>query len=247
MLKLENITKSYITPEGNIPILVDLNIEILPGEFVSIMGPSGSGKSTFLGIAAGLDRPEKGKVFIDQEEITNKKESELGKIRNEKIGFIFQNFQLIKNLTAIENVALPLVISGKYKDSEIYDRAFHLLKKVSLENRTTHLPSQLSGGEEQRVAIARAFINNPKILFADEPTGNLDSKNGLLIMNMLLEINKSLGSTLIIVTHDQEIANYTNRILEMKSGSLIEKNNFLSSSGDKKTKIKKKSTNQKKK
>ena len=240
MLKLENVSKSFKTPEGNLPIIIDLNLEINSGEFVSIMGPSGSGKSTFLGLAAGLDKPDKGKIYIDGEEITNKQESELGKVRNEKIGFIFQNFQLIKNLTALENVALPLVISGKYKDKEIYERAFQLLKKVSLENRVSHLPAQLSGGEEQRVAIARAFINNPKILFADEPTGNLDSKNGSLVMNMLLELNKSMRSTLIIVTHDRDVANYTNRILEMKSGILIEKNLFPSNQEEKVIKSKKK-------
>ncbi|NBU98613.1 MAG: ABC transporter ATP-binding protein [Spirochaetia bacterium] len=193
------------------------------GEFVAVMGPSGSGKSTFLGIAAGLDRPNRGRVFIDGEEISSKPEAELGKMRSEKIGFIFQNFQLIKNLSALENVALPLIISGRYKDKEIRNRAMELLKKVSLEARSNHLPAQLSGGEEQRVAIARAFINNPKVLFADEPTGNLDSKNGDLIMNMLLDLNRSMGSTLIIVTHDSAVADYASRILEMRNGILSER------------------------
>jgi putative ABC transport system ATP-binding protein len=223
MLKLEKIYKSYKTPEGELPILFDLNLDVNAGEFISIMGPSGSGKSTFLGIAAGLDKPDKGRVYIDGEEITSKQEDQLGKIRSEKIGFIFQNFQLIKNLNAIENVGLPLLISGKYKDKEIKERAGELLKKVSLEARIHHLPSQLSGGEEQRVAIARAFINNPKLLFADEPTGNLDSRNGELIMNMLLDLNKSMGSTLIIVTHDPAVADYSSRIMEMRNGVLSEK------------------------
>jgi putative ABC transport system ATP-binding protein len=223
MLKLDKIYKSYSTPEGDLPILIDLNLEIIAGEFVAVMGPSGSGKSTFLGIAAGLDRPNRGRVFIDGEEISSKPEAELGKMRSEKIGFIFQNFQLIKNLTALENVALPLIISGRYKDKEIRNRAMELLKKVSLEGRANHLPAQLSGGEEQRVAIARAFINNPKVLFADEPTGNLDSKNGDLIMNMLLELNRSMGSTLIIVTHDSAVADYASRILEMRNGILSER------------------------
>jgi putative ABC transport system ATP-binding protein len=223
MLKLEKIFKSFKTPEGELPILYDLNLDVMAGEFISIMGPSGSGKSTFLGIAAGLDKPDRGRVYIDGEEITSKQENQLGKVRSEKIGFIFQNFQLIKNLSAIENVSLPLLISGKYRDKEIKDRARELLKKVSLEARIHHLPSQLSGGEEQRVAIARAFINNPKLLFADEPTGNLDSRNGDLIMNMLLDLNRSMGSTLIIVTHDPGVADYSSRIMEMRDGVLSEK------------------------
>ncbi len=223
MLKLEKIYKSFKTPEGELPILYDLNLDVKAGEFISIMGPSGSGKSTFLGIAAGLDKPDRGRVYIDGEEITSKQENQLGKVRSEKIGFIFQNFQLIKNLSAIENVSLPLLISGKYKDKEIKERASELLKKVSLEARIHHLPSQLSGGEEQRVAIARAFINSPKLLFADEPTGNLDSRNGDLIMNMLLDLNRSMGSTLIIVTHDPGVADYSSRIMEMRDGVLSEK------------------------
>lgn len=224
MLILEKISKSFDTPDGRISILNQLNLDIPQGEFVSIMGPSGSGKSTFLGIAAGLDRPDSGRVLIDNVDITAMKEKNLARIRSEKIGFIFQNFQLIKNLTALENVTLPLLITGNFNDKEMKEKALFLLKKVSLENRISHYPSQLSGGEEQRVAIARAFVNNPKLLFADEPTGNLDSTNGSIVMNMLLELNKTMGSTLIIVTHDPNIASLTSRTYEMKNGQLISKN-----------------------
>jgi len=223
MLILDAISKSYITPEGKLTILNNLNVTIQQGEFVAIMGPSGSGKSTFLGIAAGLDRPDAGRVIVDGVDISAMKEKDLAKIRSEKIGFIFQNFQLIKNLTALENVTLPLLISGKYTDKEMKEKALFLLQKVSLENRISHYPSQLSGGEEQRVAIARAFVNNPKLLFADEPTGNLDAINGNTVMNMLVDLNKTMGSTLVIVTHDPSIATLTGKTYEMKSGQLIEK------------------------
>lgn len=223
MLVLEKISKSYNTPEGKLSILDHLNISIQQGEFVAIMGPSGSGKSTFLGIAAGLDRPDTGRVIVDGVDISAMKEKDLAKIRSEKIGFIFQNFQLIKNLTALENVTLPLLISGKYNDREMKEKALFLLQKVSLENRVSHYPSQLSGGEEQRVAIARAFVNNPKLLFADEPTGNLDATNGNIVMNMLVDLNKTIGSTLVIVTHDPSIAALTDKTFEMKGGQLIEK------------------------
>lgn len=241
MLILNDVCKSFITPEGKLLILNNLNVKIRNGEFASIMGPSGSGKSTFLGIAAGLDKPDTGIVSIDGTDITNLKENELAKIRSEKIGFIFQNFQLIKNLTALENVTLPLIISGKYKDKDIKDKAYFLLEKVSLANRVSHYPSQLSGGEEQRVAIARAFINNPKILFADEPTGNLDQKNGSIIMNMLIDLNKTMGSTLVIVTHDSRVASLTDKIYEMKNGVLVEQALNSTDNESKQLKSKKKS------
>ncbi|MCB1142614.1 MAG: ABC transporter ATP-binding protein [Leptospiraceae bacterium] len=223
MLKLEKVSKAYITPEGKLPVLRDLTADIPAGSFISVMGPSGSGKSTFLGIAAGLDKPDSGKILIDGDDITQKTENELAVIRSQKIGFIFQNFQLIKNLTALENVALPLLIGGKLKDNEIMQRAEEILIKVSLKDRMKHLPGQLSGGEEQRVALARAFINNPKLLFADEPTGNLDARNGEIVMKMLIDLNKTFGSTLIIVTHDPVVSSFTDKVLEMRDGRLMEK------------------------
>ena len=199
--------------------LININ-KIEQGEFVAIMGPSGSGKSTLLGIAAGLDRADTGDVVLDSVKMSLLSEDELAKLRANKVGFIFQNFQLIRTLNAIENVSLPLIISSKLNEKEIKQKAMTLLEKVSLEHRMTHFPSQLSGGEEQRVAIARSFINNPKILFADEPTGNLDSKNGNAVMDMLVSLNKENNSTLIIVTHDPKVAALADRILEMENGEI---------------------------
>jgi putative ABC transport system ATP-binding protein len=223
LLKLENVSKIYKSHDEALTILNSLNMEIKRGEFVAIVGPSGSGKSTLLGVTAGLDIIDSGKIFLDSIEISNKKESELCKIRSEKIGFIFQNFQLVKNLNALENVSLPLIIQNKFKDKDIKVMAEEMLEKVSMKHRLSHFPSELSGGEEQRVAIARAFINQPKILFADEPTGNLDEKNGQAVMDMLIELNKKTGSTLVIVTHDDKVAALADRILEMREGKVFEK------------------------
>ena len=220
MLELININKNYTSPEHSLHVLKNINIKIEQGEFVAIMGPSGSGKSTLLGIAAGLDRADTGDVVLDSVKMSALSEDELAKLRANKVGFIFQNFQLIRTLNAIENVSLPLIISSKLNEKEIKQKAMTLLEKVSLEHRMTHFPSQLSGGEEQRVAIARSFINNPKILFADEPTGNLDSKNGNAVMDMLVSLNKENNSTLIIVTHDPKVAALADRILEMENGEI---------------------------
>ncbi len=220
MLELININKNYTSSEHSLHVLKNINIKIEQGEFVAIMGPSGSGKSTLLGIAAGLDRADTGDVILDSVKMSGLTEDELAKLRAEKVGFIFQNFQLVKTLNAIENVSLPLIISTKLTEKEIKEKALNLLEKVSLEHRVTHFPSQLSGGEEQRVAIARSFINNPKILFADEPTGNLDSKNGNAVMDMLKLLNKENNSTLIVVTHDPKVAALADRVLEMENGEI---------------------------
>lgn len=223
MLELININKNYTSSEHSLHVLRNINVNIKQGEFVAIMGPSGSGKSTLLGIAAGLDRPDTGEVILDTINMKGLSEDQLAKLRSEKVGFIFQNFQLIRTLSAIENVSLPLILSTKLSEKEIKERATSLLEKVSLEHRLSHFPSQLSGGEEQRVAIARSFINNPKILFADEPTGNLDAKNGEIVMNMLTTLNKENNSTLIIVTHDPKVASLADRVLEMENGSIQER------------------------
>ena len=223
MLELININKNYTSSEHSLHVLKNINIKIEQGEFVAIMGPSGSGKSTLLGIAAGLDRADTGDIILDSVKMSGLTEDELAKLRAEKVGFIFQNFQLVKTLNAIENVSLPLIISTKLTEKEIKEKALNLLEKVSLEHRVTHFPSQLSGGEEQRVAIARSFINNPKILFADEPTGNLDSKNGNAVMDMLTALNKENNSTLIVVTHDPKVAALADRILEMENGEIKQK------------------------
>lgn len=220
MLKIESANKYYRNSEETIHVLKNINLHVKKGTFIAIMGPSGSGKSTLLGVAAGLDTVDDGKIFIDNEELGAKTENELAKLRSEKIGFIFQNFQLIRNLTALENVSLPMVIRGKLSEKEINERAKFLLEKVSLGHRVDHFPFQLSGGEEQRVAIARAFANDPVLLFADEPTGNLDSKNSEIVLKMLIDLNKNFGSTLVIVTHDKKVADLADLIYEMKDGVL---------------------------
>jgi putative ABC transport system ATP-binding protein len=211
---------SIVVKGARVHNLKNLSITLPRDQLVVLTGPSGSGKSTLLGIAAGLDRADTGDVILDSVKMSGLTEDELAKLRAEKVGFIFQNFQLVKTLNAIENVSLPLIISTKLTEKEIKEKALNLLEKVSLEHRVTHFPSQLSGGEEQRVAIARSFINNPKILFADEPTGNLDSKNGNAVMDMLTALNKENNSTLIVVTHDPKVAALADRILEMENGEI---------------------------
>lgn len=219
MLILKNVYKTYKNSE-EVQVLKNINLEIPQGCFAVIMGPSGSGKSTLLGVAAGLDPVDKGQVILDGEDLTQKTEDELAELRAKKIGFIFQNFQLIPSLTAIENVSLPLIISKKIPEKQILDKAKFLLSKVGLEHRMHHFPRQLSGGEEQRVAIARAFANEPLLLFADEPTGNLDSKNSEMVMQMLSELNKSHGSTLLVVTHDVKVASLADVVYSMKDGEI---------------------------
>ena len=197
-----------------------VNIQIPTGSTASIVGPSGSGKTTLLGLCAGLDRASSGSVMLDGKDITHFSEGERAELRRKSIGFIFQNFQLMPNLTAIENVVIPAELQGK-NGAETNKRAKELLKRVGLGSRMKHYPKQLSGGEQQRVAIARAFIHQPKILFADEPTGNLDEESSILIEDMLFEINKELGTTLVIVTHDNELAEKTEYLIKLKGGKLI--------------------------
>ncbi len=223
MIELKRVSKSFHSGSSVLTILDSLSAEIRQGEFAAVMGPSGSGKSTFLGIAAGLDSPDSGEVIVGGTLITGKSESELSRFRSENIGFLFQNFLLIRNMTVMENVSMPLAVSGRYSRKEIADRAENALRKVSMQDRMTHFPSQLSGGEEQRVALARAFVNSPKVLFADEPTGNLDSKNAANVMEILHTLNRENGSTLVIVTHDEKVASMSDRILEMSSGQLFER------------------------
>lgn len=223
MFSVEKINKAYRLNESRIDVLKNISFSLKKGEIAAITGPSGSGKSTLLGVCAGLDRSDSGKIIFDGVDITSLSEDSLCKLRAEKIGFIFQNFQLIKTLTALDNVSLPLVISSKLRREEIQNKAVHLLDQVGLKNRAGHYPSQLSGGEEQRVAIARSFINEPAMLFADEPTGNLDSKNGENILKLLLDLNKKFQSTLLLVTHDPKVAGFANRIFQMEDGSLAAK------------------------
>ena len=220
IVRLENVWKVY--EEGKVKTLAlqGVSLKIKEKESVAIMGPSGSGKSTLLHLIGCLDKPTKGKIWIEGKEVSRLNENELAEIRRNKIGFVFQFFYLIPTLTALENVSLPMVFKGVKKE-ERERRARELLKLVGLEKRMHHKPSELSGGERQRVAIARALANEPKILLADEPTGNLDSKSGTLVMKILKRLNKEKGVTLVIVTHDKKIASYADRIIYLKDGKII--------------------------
>ena len=218
IIAVEELTKTYASGSKSLNVLENINFAISPGEIVSIVGPSGSGKTTLLGLCAGLDNPSEGKVVFKSETLNNLNEDQRAALRNKYIGFIFQNFQLIPTLTALENVMIPLELQG---DSEARSRAIELLERVGLGDRMSHYPSQLSGGEQQRVSIARAFSNKPEILFADEPTGNLDDETGGHIEKLLFQLNAEQGTTLVIVTHDLDLANKTNRIIRLRGGHII--------------------------
>ncbi|WP_338601908.1 ABC transporter ATP-binding protein [Sulfolobus tengchongensis] len=217
--KLENVTKVY---EGSVKTvaLKEINLAIEEGEFLAILGPSGSGKSTLLSILGVLDRPSKGKVYIYEKDITLLSDSEISKIRNEYIGFVFQNFNLIPRLSILQNVELPLVARGvpKKKREEI---ALASLKLVGLDGLASKKPSELSGGQQQRVAIARALAQNPKIILADEPTGNLDSFNAKIVMDIFKRVNEELKTTIVVVTHDKEVASYARRRIYIKDGKIV--------------------------
>lgn len=219
ILKVQNLRKSYDSGSKQLTVLEDVNFEIEENETFAIVGPSGSGKTTLLGLCAGLDRPDSGSIELCGSMIHELNEDQRAILRNKKVGFVFQNFQLIPTLTALENVAVPLELRGDKEASKI---SKDLLQKVGLGNRYDHYPSQLSGGEQQRVALARAFSNRPDILFADEPTGNLDEETGQNVVELLINLNKEAGTTLVIVTHDMELARKTQRILRLKGGKVLE-------------------------
>ena len=220
-IRLENVCYTYGSDTtSEIKALNNVNLEINKGEFVSIMGPSGCGKSTLLNIMGLLDSPTSGDIEIDGINVCGMSDKELAHFRNQKLGFIFQNFHLIPSLNVIDNVALPLLYRKGLSASERKSKAEKVLKKVGLSHRMKHLPSQLSGGQSQRVAIARAIIGNPEIILADEPTGNLDSKTGIEIMNILHQLNTE-GTTIVMVTHDENIANKTGRVIRLLDGTLI--------------------------
>ncbi len=216
----ENVSKEYGRGKKMVAALKEINLEIKRGEFIAILGPSGSGKSTLLNVLAGLDRPSKGRILIDGVDTTLVDERFLPSIRREKIGFVFQNFLLIEELNVMENVESPLWPT-RLNQKEIEDRAMDLLRKVDLSERKEHFPRQLSGGEQQRTAIARALVNNPPILFCDEPTGNLDSKMGANIMKLISQLNKTMNLTVVLVTHNEELVKYAKRTIRMKDGMLI--------------------------
>jgi len=220
VIRLEGVTKTYDLEEDiKVNALKNVNLEIDKGDFMAIMGPSGSGKSTLLHMIGCLDRPSSGKIFLDRKDISKLNDSELARLRGKEIGFVFQTFNLYPTLTALENVELPMIIVGENRKDR-KERALALLKMVGLEGRAGHLPSQLSGGERQRVAIARALANDPKLILADEPTGNLDSKSGADIMKMLVELNND-GKTVVVITHDHAIASHAQKVVRIRDGEII--------------------------
>ena len=219
MLKIENLKKVFRTEEVETVAINSISMEVKAGEFIAIMGPSGCGKSTLLNILGLLDNPTSGHYYLDNKEVGNLKEKERTQTRKGNIGFVFQSFNLIEEMTVSENVELPLVYLG-LKSSERKKKVEETLRRMNIGHRANHFPNQLSGGQQQRVAIARAVIANPKLILADEPTGNLDSKNGKDVMNLLLELNRE-GSTIVMVTHSQHDASYAHRIVNLFDGQIV--------------------------
>lgn len=216
-LALSGVSKSFETPAGTLQILSEIQFSVPAGTVASIVGPSGSGKTTLLGLCAGLDTPTKGQIEVLGSQVHSMSEDEKATFRAHNVGFVFQNFELIPTLTALENIQLPMEIAGQ---KEVVSRAKTLLEAVGLKDRGTHYPSELSGGEQQRIAIARAFANQPRILFADEPTGNLDGETGSSVENLLFELNQRFGTTLIIVTHNMQLAARTAMMVRLRGGKI---------------------------
>jgi putative ABC transport system ATP-binding protein len=219
MIQVRGLTKTIATPTHSVEILKGIDLEIPRGQFAAIMGPSGSGKSTLLGLLAGLDGPTSGRIVLDGEDITDLEEDQLALLRGRKIGFVFQSYHLIPTLTAQENVMLPLELSGNAVDGT--ERARELLDSVGLLDRSEHYPVQLSGGEQQRVALARAFVGRPPILLADEPTGNLDTANGRMVLELLVTLNRREETTQVLVTHDQQISEQADRRITLRDGRIV--------------------------
>ncbi len=220
LIKLENVWKTYQLGKVELTVLKGINLEVYPGAFVTIMGPSGSGKSTLMHIIGCLDTPSRGKVFLKGKDISQLSQNQLAEIRGKEIGFVFQQFNLLSNLNSLENVTLPMVFRG-FSEEKRKKRAKNLLCSIGLKDRLYHKPSELSGGEQQRIAIARALANNPEIILADEPTGNLDSTTGKQILEILVDLHKKEKKTIVIVTHDPNIAAYSEEIVNIRDGEII--------------------------
>jgi putative ABC transport system ATP-binding protein len=220
MLKVERLTKTYQSAGRPLTVLRDVSFELQPGASVAIVGPSGSGKTTLLGLCAGLDRPSSGSVILAGEAIGGMSEDDRALARNRHIGFVFQNFQLVPTLTALENVTVPVELRGE-SGRAVTDMGRELLARVGLDERNDHYPVQLSGGEQQRVALARAFMNKPKIMFCDEPTGNLDGDTATAMVELIFGLNREMGTTLVLVTHDLELAKKCRRVIRLKGGLVI--------------------------
>jgi len=226
MLRCEQLTKTYVSGGRDLTVLKDITFHLEPGGFLAIIGPSGSGKTTLLGLLAGLDRPTAGKVLLDGTDLGALDEDARARLRRDRVGFVFQSFQLVPTLTALENVQVPLELAGNGRRGgdpadSIEQRALALLGRVGLAERAHHYPAQLSGGEQQRVALARAFSNRPRILFADEPTGNLDARTGHVIVELMGELNRDLGTTLVLVTHDPDLASRAGRTIRLADGAIV--------------------------
>lgn len=218
ILEARRLTKTFAASHGELTVVRDIDFAVPPGSACAVVGPSGSGKTTLLGLCAGLDRPSSGEVLIDGQPLSELDEDELSALRNRKVGFVFQNFQLLATLTALENVMVPMELRG---DANAASRAKQLLDQVGLGDRLHHYPVQLSGGEQQRVSLARAFMNEPSLLFADEPTGNLDGETGERVQDLLFELNAERGTALVVVTHDEELARRTERIIRLRNGAVV--------------------------
>lgn len=219
ILAVEHITKTFRSGERSIRVLDDISFQVEAGATCALVGPSGSGKTTLLGLCAGLDRPDSGVISLDGRDLTQLNEDQLAALRQRDVGFVFQTFELIPTLTALENVMVPLELAGMYAPAV---PAMELLDRVGLDHRRHHYPNQLSGGEQQRVALARAFIHKPKILFADEPTGNLDAETASSVVPLLFDLNETTGTTLVLVTHDLDLATLTQRIIHLRGGRILD-------------------------
>jgi putative ABC transport system ATP-binding protein len=221
VISIRNLVKTYVVGEGEVRALRGVSLEVQPGEFVAVTGPSGSGKSTLMHILGCLDRPTSGQYILDGHDVSRMSKDQLAEVRNQKIGFVFQGFNLLSRTTALDNVELPLLYRGKMRAAERHTRAMEALTAVGLGSRADHHPNQLSGGQQQRVAIARALISNPSILLADEPTGNLDTRTSVEVMGIFQRLNLERGITVLLITHEPDIAEYGSRIIACRDGVIV--------------------------